>query len=365
MAMPLTVGVEEEFLLVDPDSGAAVPASEAVIAAAPSTGPAQRLKPEVSAAVVEAVTEPHRELSLLADDVRSLRSAAAAAAEKANCAVLACGTELVSGPYMPPTSVPRYRAIRQKYGALVFGHIPCGLHVHVGMPDREHAVRVSNHLRTWLPTLQALAANSPISLGAETGYASFRSTWWGYTPVAGPAPLFADAGQYDVLLDSLVGSGVLLDRKMAYWFARPSEDVPTIEIRVMDVCPTSETVIMLAGLTRALVATCLEAVERDVQLPQVSDQLLTAAHWQAARYGLEGDALDLASGHPLPAWTLVDRLVEQVAPALSDAGDLALVSDLLTEMRANGSWAGRQRKIVQEGGDLTDVSAYLRSLFLK
>ncbi|MFC9648779.1 MULTISPECIES: glutamate--cysteine ligase [unclassified Streptomyces] len=365
MAQPLSVGVEEEFLLVDPDSGAAVPAFEAVIAATPTTGPAQRLKPEVSSAVVEAVTEPHHELSLLADDVRALRSAAAAAAEKAGCAVLACGTELVAGPYMPPTSGSRYRAIHQKYGALLFGHIPCGLHVHVGMPDREHAVRVSNHLRTWLPTLQALAANSPISLGRETGYASFRSTWWGYTPVAGAAPLFADAGHYDALLDSLVASGVLLDRKMAYWFARPSENVPTIEIRVMDVCPTSDTVILLAGLTRALVATCLRDVERDAQLPPVSDQLLAAAHWQAARYGLEGDALDMSSGRPLPAWTLVERLVEHVAPALSDAGDLALAHDLLAELRANGSWAARQRKIIQAGGELADVSSYLRSLFLK
>ncbi|MFE4537612.1 glutamate--cysteine ligase [Streptomyces scopuliridis] len=365
MAQPLTVGAEEEFLLVDPDSGAAVPAFEAVIAAAPANGPAQRLKPEVSAAVVEAVTEPHRELSLLADDVRSLRSSAAAAAEEAGCAVLACGTELVSGPYMPPTGGSRYRAIHEKYGELVFGHIPCGLHVHVGMPDREHAVRVSNHLRGWLPTLQALAANSPISLGTETGYASFRSTWWAYTPVAGPAPLFADAAQYDALLDSLVASGVIIDRKMAYWFARPAEEVPTIEIRVMDVCPTSDTVILLAGLTRALVSTCLQAVERDAQPPSVSEQLLVAAHWQAARYGLEGDALDMSSGRPLPAWTLVERLVKHVTPALSDAGDLALVNDLLVEMRQSGSWAGRQRRIIQEGGSLTDVSAYLRSHFLK
>ncbi|MFF3754839.1 glutamate--cysteine ligase [Streptomyces sp. NPDC002018] len=365
MTRPLTVGVEEEFFLVDLDSGSAVPAFEEVIAAAAPTGPAQRLKPEASAALVEAVTEPHSELSLLADDVRSLRSAAAAAAEKAGCGVLACGTELIPGPYMPPTSGSRHRKIREKYGALVFGHIPCGMHVHVGMPDREHAVRVSNHLRTWLPTLQALATNSPYSLGEDTGYASFRSTWWSYLPVAGPAPLFADAAHYDALLDSLVGSGVILDRKMTYWFARPSEVVPTIEIRVMDVCPTSDTVTLLAGLTRALVATCLEAVERDAPPPAVSDQLLSAAHWQAARYGLEGDALDLPSGRPLPAWTLVDRLLRHVTPALSDAGDLALVNDLLAEMRARGSWANRQREILQEHGSLADVSAHLRSLLLK
>ncbi|MFC9427124.1 glutamate--cysteine ligase [Streptomyces sp. NPDC056987] len=364
MAQPLTVGAEEEFFLVDPGSGAAVPAFEAVSAAASSAGPARRLQPEVSSALIEAVTEPHRELSLLADDMRALRATAAAAAEAAGCAVLACGTELLAGPYMPPTGSSRYRAIHRKYGAHVFGHIPCGLHVHVGMPDREHAVRVNNHLRPWLPTLQALAANSPIMLGEETGYASFRSMWWAYTPVAGPAPLVADAGQYDALLDSLVASGVILDRKMAYWFARPSEDVPTIEIRVMDVCPTSDTEIMLAGLARALVATCLQAVERDAQVPSVSEQLLTAAHWQAARYGLEGDALDVSTGRPLPAWTLVERLVKHVTPALSDAGDLALVSDLLLDLRTRGSWAGRQRRILQEGGTPADVSAYLRSLFL-
>ncbi|WP_329072051.1 carboxylate-amine ligase [Streptomyces sp. NBC_01429] len=365
MTQPLTVGVEEEFFLVDPDSGSAVSASEEVIAAAASVGPAERLHPETSTAVVETVTEPHRELSLLADDVRALRAAAAAAAQTAGCAVLPCGTELVAGPYMPPTSGSRYRAVHKKYGAYVFGHMPCGLHVHVGMPDREHAVRVGNHLRPWLPTLQALAANSPFSLGEDTGYASFRSMWWSYLPVAGPAPLFTDAAQYNALLDRLVASGVILDRKMAYWFARPSEFVPTIEVRVMDVCPTSDTVTLLTGLTRALVTTCLRAVERDAQPAPVSDQLLAAAHWQAARYGLEGDALDLDSGLPLPVWTLVDRLLRHVAPALSEAGDLALVNDMLAETRRSGSWADRQRSIIREGGTLSDVSAHLRSLLLK
>ncbi|MFJ4923701.1 glutamate--cysteine ligase [Streptomyces sp. NPDC088725] len=364
MTQPLTVGVEEEFLLVDPDSGSAVPASGEVIAAAASAG-VERIQPEVSSAVVEAVTEPHSELSLLVDDVRFLRSSAAAAAEKADCAILPCAWEPVPGPYMPPTGFSRYRALHRKYGDLVFGHIPCGLHVHVGMPDREHAVRVSNHLRGWLPTLQALAANSPFSLGEETGYASFRSTWWSQLPVAGPAPLFADAAHYNALLDSLVASGVIVDRKMAYWFARPSEYVPTIEVRVMDVCPTSDTVMLLAGLTRALVTMCLRAVRRDAGVPQVSDQILAAAHWQAARYGLEGDALDVTSGRPVPAWTMVDRLLRHVTPALSDAGDLGPVNDLLAEMRGRGSWASRQRNIVQEGGSLADVSAHLSSMLLK
>ncbi|WP_259454268.1 carboxylate-amine ligase [Streptomyces ginkgonis] len=366
----LTVGVEEEFLLADPVSGVAMPVSEDVIAAdapadAPAAGPVGRLKPETSLAVIETASEPHRELSRLADDLRSLRSAAATAAEAVGCAVLPCATEPLPAPPSPPTGGERYRRIYEKYGARIFGHMTCGMHIHIGMPDRERAVAVSNHLRPWLPAFQALAANSPYALGEDTGWASFRSVWWGYMPVAGPAPVFASAAAYDALLDQLVASGVILDRKMAYWFARPSEFVPTIEVRVTDVCPTADTAVLLAALTRALVATCQEELDAGAPPPAVSGQLLAAAHWQAARYGMEGDAVDVFTGHPVPAWSWVEKLVKHITPALSDAGDLAYVTGGLAELRAHGSWAARQRGIVSAGGGPADVAAYLASLLLK
>jgi glutamate---cysteine ligase / carboxylate-amine ligase len=362
---PLTVGVEEEFLLADPSTGEAMPVAEEVIAADAAAGPAERLKPETSQSVIETATEPHSDLRLLAEDLRSLRSAAAAAAETVGCAVVPVATELLPAAPSPPTAGPRYRRIYEKYGALRFGHMTCGMHIHIGIPDRDHAVRMSNHLRPWLPALQALAGNSPFSLGQDTGYSSFRSVWWGYMPVAGPAPLFADAPAYDALLDGLVASGVILDRKMAYWFARPSEFVPTIEVRVTDVCPTGDTAVLLAALTRGLVATCLEESEAGAAPPAVSDQLLAAAHWQAARYGMEGDAVDVFTGHPVPAWSWTEKLLKHVTPALADAGDLALVTGLLAELRENGSWAARQRRIVSSGGSLADVAAYLHSHLLK
>ncbi|WP_130796704.1 carboxylate-amine ligase [Streptomyces otsuchiensis] len=365
MVEPLTVGVEEEFFLISPDGGSVEPSSREVLAAVPVTGPVQLVKPECSTAVVEIATDPHSDLSLLGDNVRWLRSVAATAAESAGCAVLACGTEPVAGPYHPPSDGSRFRGIHRKYGDLVFGHMPCGLHVHVGMPDREHAVRVSNHLRPWLPTLQALAGNSPISLGEDTGFASWRSMWWAYMPVWGPAPLFSGVDEYNALLDRLVATGVILDRKMAYWFARPSEHVPTVEVRVMDVSPTSDTTVLLAGLVRALVATCLREVERGTPPPSVSEQLLVAAHWQAAREGLEGGAVDLTTGRPAPAWTTVDRLLTHITPALAGTGDLPLVSGLLADLRTNGSWAERQRGTIRQGGTPADVAAHLSSLFLK
>ncbi|QKW50834.1 glutamate--cysteine ligase [Streptomyces buecherae] len=361
MAQPLTVGVEEEFFLVDPDSGAAVPAAEQVLAAAE---PTTRVKLELSAALVETVTEPHRELRLLAADLRGARAEAAAAAEAVGCAVLPSATELLAGPCHPPTGGARNRRIHARYGAFVDGRMTCGLHVHVGMPDRERAVRVGNHLRPWLPVLHALSANSPFSQGQDTGFASFRSMWWAYKPVAGPAPLFRDAAEYDALLDRLIASGVILDRKMAFWFARPSEHVPTIEVRVMDVCPTSDTAVLLAGLTRGLVATCLAEVERDGPPPAISDVVLAAAHWQAAAHGLEGDAVDVVTALPVPVWTLVERLVKHIAPALSEAGDLDWVEDALSRTRGRGSWAAHQRGIVRAGGGLPDVAARLRGLLL-
>lgn len=142
---------------------------------------------------------------------------------------------------------------------------------------------------------------------------------------------------------------------MIYWHVRPSSHVPTLEVRVSDVVATPEEAVLLAALVRALVATALADVRRGDPAPPIPEEMIRAAHWRAARDGLEGYGVDLLSGHPTPATDLVDRLVQWARPALEETGDLTLVGTLLADLRGKGSGAARQRRAYARRGSLLDV----------
>ena len=161
----------------------------------------------------------------------------------------------------------------------------CGCHVHVQVPDRAAAVHVSNWLRPWLPSLLALSANSAVYRSADSGYASWRSVLWRRWPVAGAPPFFPSPDDYDRPVRMLIDSEVILDQKMIYWDVRPSENFPTIEVRVADVPATVAETVLLATLVRAAVMTALEAGE-DEQPRRLAPAALRAAYWKAAHDGL-------------------------------------------------------------------------------
>ncbi|WP_457031205.1 carboxylate-amine ligase [Kitasatospora sp. P5_F3] len=353
-----TIGVEEEFLLADRYSRAAVGAAPTVLKTATELL-GDQVGCELFPTMVETRTVPVHTLDQLHGELRRLRAGIAAAAEQADCRAVASGTMVIPAvTRLDVSNQDRYRRMAAEYGPLVHGDQGAGVagcHIHLGVPDRESAVQLANHLRPWLPTLQAIAANSPFHDGRDTGYAGWRTLRWAQFPGAGPTPLLADAAEYDALLDRLVETGLLLDRRMVYWHARPSERFPTVEIRVCDVNADSGVVVLLAGLARALAAVLLAEAARGVRPPQVPDPLLRAAHWRAARDGLTGAGVDLTTGGPAPAVELVERLLRRIAPGLAAAGDTATVHSLWTELRRHGGGAERQRTAHRRRYDLRDV----------
>ncbi|MEV5407555.1 glutamate--cysteine ligase [Thermopolyspora sp. NPDC052614] len=357
---PLTVGVEEEFLLVDRTTGRAVPAASKVMRRIKSPI-AKRVVPELTQFQIETNSDVHTDLRELARDLTELRTAVADAADAAGVGLIACGNAPLNplGAMPPLTAAPRYRTMCRHYRALLHGQGVCGCHVHIGIPDREQAIRVSNHARPWLPLLQALTANSPIAEGADTGYASWRAILWSRWPSAGPPPPFHSAAHYDALVDALITSGVILDRGMVYWLIRPSHHLPTLEFRTADTCATVLETVLLAALVRALAATALAKVRAGLPAPALEQTLLQAACWRAARDGLEGDALDPATGRLMPAWTLLTRLTDHLRPALHAYGDLETVTTALTRLRRDGSAAARQRAAFHRRGRLSDVISLL------
>ncbi|WP_169948969.1 glutamate--cysteine ligase [Microbispora sp. H11081] len=360
----LTLGVEEEFLLADPRTGRVVPAAREVRERAAGPG-ADRLVFELTQFQLESNSTVHVSLADLHGDLLALRCAATGAAASAGLGLLACGTPLDGNDGVPPLSpCPRYHAMHREFGAVMRGQGVCGCHVHVGIGDREEAVRVSNHLRPWLPVLQALAANSPIADGGDTGYASWRALMMGRWPSAQPPPFFRSLRHYESLVDGMLAGGSIMDRGMIYWLVRLSEHVPTLEIRAADVCPTAGEAVMLAGLVRGLAETALRDVRAGVPAPDVEDTLLRAAYWRAARDGVDGEALDLFAGagvhgSRVPAWRLVDRLLEHVRPVLEENGDWAPLTLQLDRVRHSGSGAARQRAAYAGHGRLSEVAELL------
>jgi glutamate---cysteine ligase / carboxylate-amine ligase len=355
----LTLGVEEEFLLLDPDTGRNVPVADEVIRALP-TAVRRQSRPELRRSMIEMVTSVCTDLPQLREQLARHRRMAGAAAATAGARLVAVGATPLDDPQRQVPDQPRYQDMVHRYGPLALDPALCGCHVHVGVPDRDLAVRVCNRLRVWLPTVQALTANSPFSAGADTGHASWRSVQLTRWPGVGPTPAFTSAADYDATVTALVSTGVMMDDAMVYWYARPSASYPTVEVRVGDVCPTADDTVLVAAVIRALVATMIDDERAGAPVEDVRDCVLSAAHWHAAREGLDGTLVDLRLGGVLrPAWEVVDELVATVSPALLRHGDIERVVTQLARLRGHGSGATRQRRVHARTGDLNAVLADL------
>jgi carboxylate-amine ligase len=347
------IGIEEEYLVVDPRTRHVAPRAAEVLAAATDV---LDVVQEITRFQVEARTPPSSDLNELGWRLRSARKEVAGAARSCGLAVVASGIPVLGNVMPPPlTDDDRYLQGRVLYRGLQDELSICALHVHVDVPDPEHAVYVGNHLRPWLPTLIALAANSPFFVGRDTGYASWRVISWGRWPVSGAPPYFPSYGAYEGALEALARSGALLDAKTVYWDSRPSPRLPTVEIRVADVPLDVTDSLTLIGLIRALVVTALGAVRRGDRGLPVPGEVLRAAYWRAARYGLQGEILDVRDGTLVPAAVMAGRLIEHVRAALAEAGDLKFVQEGLDRLLRTGSGAMRQRRAYERGNDLQEV----------
>ncbi|MFE7561628.1 glutamate--cysteine ligase [Kitasatospora sp. NPDC057500] len=340
-----TVGVEEEFLLVDRRTRLPVARASQVLAAASAVLDDQ-VQPEIFQVQVETTSRPALRLKELADDLARMRAVLVAAAADADCLLIASGTPVLPGPDPAVlTDNPRYRLMAARYPSAADGNCGalCGCHVHLGTLERGLALALGNRLRPWLPVLQALTVNSPFDAGRDSGFASWRDVRWSRWPTVGAAPLVDERG-YERRADALVARGTLLDRRMIYWYTRPSEHVPTLEVRVSDVSADLGNVLLLAGLLRGLGAVLLDEARAGLPPPAVPHGRLAAAHRRAAQTGPVGEGIDPFTGWPVPMPALVDRLLERAAPGLSAAGDLAAVEAGLDRLRRLGSGAERQRR---------------------
>jgi len=351
--------VEEEFFVVDPATRSVVPRAEAVLERARHTLGGQ-VSGEITKFQLETRTQPCLEAGQVLGELAGARAELSAAAGAEGLRIIASGTPVL-GEVVPQ---PITEGPRQARGTATFRGLHdelslCAMHVHVEMPDRERAVLVSNHLRQYLPTIIALAANSPYWPEHDTGYASWRTIAWTRWPVAGPPPYFSSAAHYDNLVATLTEAGSLVDTSTIFWDIRPSERFPTLEVRAADVPMTARESALLAALIRALAADAAARVDDGDPGPVLPAELLRVAYWRAARDGLNGHGVDVRTGRLVPATELAERLLAAARPVLADYGELDQVTSWLRDLLGRGDGAARQRQAAARQGRLADVVDHL------
>jgi glutamate---cysteine ligase / carboxylate-amine ligase len=351
-----TLGVEEEYQVIDPETRALCPGAEDVLRRARRTLGEDRVVPELRASQLEVLTPVCRTLSEVRGELSRLRWGVIRAAEEAGVRIAAASTHPFSHwQDQPITAGERYEKILDRERRMAEEQVVFGFHVHVGLSDREAAVRTMNRARLWLAPLLALSANSPFWMGEDTGYASYRTQIWGWLPTAGPPGPFSSLAEHDALVESLVATGGAMEANQVYWDMRLPQKLETVEIRVCDVCSSIDEAVMLAGLCRALVRTCHKGAEEEKPYPEVRPEILRAAHWVASRYGLGADLVDVEAGHLAPAKEVIEKLLAFTRRALEEHGDWKEVSVLVGDTLKRGNGAVRQCQVYERSGKLGDV----------
>jgi carboxylate-amine ligase len=355
----VTVGVEEEYHLVDAETFELADMPEVVTAAIALMG--SEAQGEISTSQLEIATPVCTSLSEVRSHLTRIRASADEVARQQGCRILAAGTHPTGTWHEQRLTVgDRYLSLFERWGLLALQQMITGCHVHVNVDDPELAVRTMDYLRPDLPVLLALSASSPYWEAVDTGYASYRTQWFGRWPVTGMPDAFGTKAAYDDLVADLVETGMIDDASHLYWDVRPSTKFPTLEVRVADTMPLLDDVVLHAALARSLVRVSAADAVRGDALPALRSEVVRASRWRAARFGLEECLLDTRAHVLRPAAEVVRGLLVRLRDDLEELGDWDEVSGLLEESLARGSSAARQRAVaLAASADLHAVSAAL------
>jgi carboxylate-amine ligase len=304
----LTIGIEEEFMLLDPRDGSLAFRSDEVIADLPPDL-RNRVTPETHAAVMEVATRVHRRVPDAVAELAELRRRMSRALASQGLRAAVAGMHpSATWSETVVSSHPRYRQVSESMRVLARREPTLATHVHVGVATPRAAIRLLNRLRAHLPLLLALSANSPFWQGRATGFASTRTTLWDAFPRTGVPRSFHDYSDWVRTVDALLRSGAIADPSMLWWDARLQPRLGTVEVRIMDAQTTVEDVGALAALVQSLARLELQRPNRPgEELP--ATELIAENRFLAARDGIEALFIDGDSGQRIPAIAQLERIL--------------------------------------------------------
>jgi carboxylate-amine ligase len=354
---PFTLGVEEEYMLLDPESFDLVQHVDTVLTAVQNGEFTERIGPELMQSVIEISTPICRAAGDIDSELRRLRSYVTEIARAQGLRVGSAGTHPFSlFERQRITARDRYRNLVDQLQYVARRELIFGLHIHVAVDDPEKAVQVTSALLLHLAELLALSANSPFWRGEATGLASSRQMVFAAFPRSGPPPRFKDYADYAEVVGQLEKTGCIADYTHIWWDIRLHPRFGTIEVRVMDALSRVEDTTALTAYVQGLVKLYSERYDAGEELPSFHRILTTENKWLAARYGLEAPVMDLLTRrrNRVPVAQLIRRTLREIEPHARELGsdrELEGIRDILS--RGNG--ADRQLRVFNANRDIVEV----------
>lgn len=340
-----TIGIEEEYLLVDRSTMDLVSDPPPSIMEECRRLMHWQVSPELLRSQIEVGTQVCKTISEARDDLAHLRGVVSKVAGQEGMSPIAASTHPF-GRWMEQkhTSVERYRDLTEELQAAARRLLICGMHVHVGIEDDELRIDLMNQLRYFLPHLLAMSTSSPFWEGLDTGLRSYRLTILDALPRTGFPERFESYSEYQRHVDSLVRAGLLEDATKIWWDLRPSARYPTLETRIFDVCTNLNDAVALAAMTVCILRMLYRLRVKNQRWRIYNPMLLNENRWRAMRYGTDQSLLDLAKGELVPFAELVDEMVELVA---EDADALGCQQEMehLRRLVVRGTSAHRQSEV--------------------
>jgi len=354
MAHPFTLGVEEEFQIVDPDTWELRShVSELLASSAATFG--DQVKRELHQSIVEVGTKICESVEELAEEIIRSRRGLSDAAEHIGLRVAAAGTHPFSSwtdQQLSPGD--RYKNIVDELQLLARSLLIFGLHVHVAVPDQSLAIELMNEVRYFLPHLLALSTSSPFWMGHNTGLKSYRTAVFRRFPRTGIPDHFDSWNEYQDYVNLLVQLHALDNAKKIWWDVRPHPTFGTLEFRICDVPTAPRATIAIAALAQAIVVKLHKLRVRNLGFRRYHRRLIEENKWRAARYGIDGKLIDFGRRTEVPERELALELLEFVDDVVDELGsrrEVEYVKTILNE----GTSADRQLRVFEETGDLRQV----------
>jgi carboxylate-amine ligase len=337
-----TIGIEEEYLLVDRTSRDLVCEMPPQLFQACETASRGRVAREFLQSQIEVASRVHRSVRAAGDDIRSLRRMVADLAAQHALAPIAASTHpFARWCVQQTTERERYRTLATDLAGVGRHLVICGMHVHVGLDDDELRIDLMSQARYFLPHLLVLSTSSPFLEGEDTGLKCYRLAAYSELPRTGLPERFGSWPEYRRAVDVLVRNGVIEDASKIWWDLRPSETFPTLEMRITDVCTLVDDAVCIAALYVSILR-MLYRIRRANQTWRAYPLfLLSENRWRAQRYGVAGTLFDFGKGELVPFGDLVDELLGMVREDAEALGCLPEVEHARTIV-ARGTSADRQ-----------------------
>jgi carboxylate-amine ligase len=358
MAHRFTIGVEEEFQIIDPSTGALKShVSELIAASSPEVG--EQIKPELHQSIVEMGTSVCKDIEQVRGEIIRTRGELVRAADRVGLQVAAAGTHPFSN-WIDQVISPgeRYQMIVEELQQLARSLLIFGMHVHVAMPDKSTTIDLMNEVRYFLPHLLALSTSSPFWMGRNTGLKSYRTAIFRRFPRTGVPDHFASWSDFENFVQLLIDLNCIDNGKKIWWDVRPHPTFGTLEFRICDVTTRVEETVAIAGLAQAIVVKLYRLYQRNQGFRLYRRSLIDENKWRAARWGVDGKLVDFGKQKEVPMRELGLELLEFVDDVLDELGSRKAVEYVKTIL-SDGTSADRQLRVFSQTGDLRAVVANL------